>query len=120
MFNNAGVGGALGSIEETSLEHWDKTQAVLLRAVLIGMKHAVPHMKRNGGGSIISHRWRGCGEAQVHLRTPCRASFDNPPQAGTGIAVQIYIFAQPPSRNEKERLIACCFPGARFRTRASQ
>jgi NAD(P)-dependent dehydrogenase (short-subunit alcohol dehydrogenase family) len=54
MFNNAGVGGALGSIEETSLEHWDKTQAVLLRAVFIGMKHAVPHMKRNGGGSIIS------------------------------------------------------------------
>jgi len=54
IYNNAGVGGALGSIEETSIEHWDKTQSVLLRAVFLGMKYAVPEMKKSGGGSIIS------------------------------------------------------------------
>jgi NAD(P)-dependent dehydrogenase (short-subunit alcohol dehydrogenase family) len=54
IFNNAGVGGAVGTIEETTIENWDKTQAILLRAVFIGMKHSVPHMKKAGGGSIIS------------------------------------------------------------------
>jgi NAD(P)-dependent dehydrogenase (short-subunit alcohol dehydrogenase family) len=54
IFNNAGLGGAVGTIEETTVENWDKTQAILLRAVFIGMKHSVPHMKKTGGGSIIS------------------------------------------------------------------
>ena len=54
IFNNAGLGGAVGTIEETSVENWDKTQAILLRAVFIGMKYAVPAMKKSGGGSIIS------------------------------------------------------------------
>ena len=54
IFNNAGVGGAVGTIEETTVENWDKTQAILLRAVFIGMKYAVPAMKKSGGGSIIS------------------------------------------------------------------
>ena len=50
IFNNAGLGGAVGTIEETSVENWDKTQAILLRAVFIGMKYAVPAMKKSGGG----------------------------------------------------------------------
>jgi NAD(P)-dependent dehydrogenase (short-subunit alcohol dehydrogenase family) len=54
LFNNAGLGGAVGTIEETTVENWDKTQAILLRAVFIGMKYAVPVMKESGGGSIIS------------------------------------------------------------------
>ena len=54
LFNNAGLGGALGPIEQTSVEDWDRTQAVLLRAVFLGMKHAVPPMRIAGGGSIIS------------------------------------------------------------------
>jgi NAD(P)-dependent dehydrogenase (short-subunit alcohol dehydrogenase family) len=54
IFNNAGLGGAVGTIEETTVENWDKTQAILLRAVFIGMKYAVPEMRKTGGGSIIS------------------------------------------------------------------
>jgi len=54
LFNNAGLGGALGPIDETPVEDWDRTQAVLLRAVFLGMKHAVPRMRAGGGGSIIS------------------------------------------------------------------
>ncbi len=54
IFNNAGLGGAVGTIDETTVENWDKTQAILLRAVFIGMKYAVPEMKKSGGGSIIS------------------------------------------------------------------
>lgn len=54
MVNNAGVGGAMGRLEEIPLEEWDRTQAVLLRGVFLGMKHAIPEMRRCGGGSIIS------------------------------------------------------------------
>jgi NAD(P)-dependent dehydrogenase (short-subunit alcohol dehydrogenase family) len=54
IFNNAGLGGAIGPLEETSVEDWDRTQAVLLRGVFLGIKHAIPHLRAAGGGSIIS------------------------------------------------------------------
>lgn len=54
MYNNAGLGGAVGPIEETTLENWDRTMAILLRSVFLGMKHAIPVMRAQGGGSIIS------------------------------------------------------------------
>jgi len=53
-FNNAGLPGALGSIEHTSVEDWDRTFAVLTRGVFLGIKHSVPEMRKVGGGSIIS------------------------------------------------------------------
>ena len=54
LFNNAGFAGVGGSIEEIPVAGFDETIGVLLRGVFLGMKHAAPVMKRNGGGSIIS------------------------------------------------------------------
>lgn len=54
MFNNAGFGGAVGPIESTPIEEYDRTMAVLLRGVFLGMKHAAPIMKAQRSGSIIS------------------------------------------------------------------
>ncbi|HEX2438369.1 MAG TPA: glucose 1-dehydrogenase [Methylomirabilota bacterium] len=54
IFNNAGYGGVGGRIEAVSIAGFDETIGVLLRGVLLGMKHAAPVMKRQGGGSIIS------------------------------------------------------------------
>jgi len=54
LFNNAGLGGALGPIDEIPVADWDRTQGVLLRGVFLGMKHSVPRMRAGGGGSIIS------------------------------------------------------------------
>jgi NAD(P)-dependent dehydrogenase (short-subunit alcohol dehydrogenase family) len=54
IFNNAGFGGVGGRIEAVDIAGFDHTIAVLLRGVLLGMKHAAPVMKRQGGGSIIS------------------------------------------------------------------
>ncbi len=54
IFNNAGLGGAIGTIDEITFENWDMTMAILLRAVFAGMKYAVPEMRKAGGGSIIS------------------------------------------------------------------
>lgn len=53
MFNNAGLGGAMGPITETSVEDWDRTCAVLLRSVFLGIKHAGRAL-RERGGSIIN------------------------------------------------------------------
>ena len=54
MYNNAGLVGAVGPIEKLNADDWDKTIAVLLRAVFLGIKHAVEPMRKAGGGSIIS------------------------------------------------------------------
>ena len=53
-FNNAGLGGALGPIENVTVENWDRTFAILLRSVFLGIKHSIPRMRKQGGGSIIS------------------------------------------------------------------
>jgi len=54
IFNNAGYGGVGGRIAEVPVAGFDETMGVLVRGVFLGMKHAVPVMKAQGGGSIIS------------------------------------------------------------------
>jgi NAD(P)-dependent dehydrogenase (short-subunit alcohol dehydrogenase family) len=54
IFNNAGFGGALGPIESTTVEDFDITFDVLLKSVFLGIKHAAPVLRRQGGGSIIN------------------------------------------------------------------
>ncbi len=55
MFNNAGVGGAIGPLTETTTESWDYTMDVLAKGVFLGMKHAARIMIPQGrGGSIIN------------------------------------------------------------------
>jgi len=73
MFNNAGLGGAIGKIEETTVENWDKTHAILLRAVFLGMKHAIPAMRKGGGGRGSPATRQASGRAPGTVR-PCCAS----------------------------------------------
>ncbi|MEL6981745.1 MAG: glucose 1-dehydrogenase [Actinomycetota bacterium] len=54
LFNNAGFGGALGPIAQTSVEDYDLTMDVLVKGVFLGIKHAAPIMTEQGSGSIIS------------------------------------------------------------------
>ncbi len=54
LFNNAGFGGAMGPLDETSVEDYDMTMDVLLKSVFLGIKHASPLMKAQGSGSIVS------------------------------------------------------------------
>jgi len=53
-FNNAGVVGAIGPLAEIGAADWDRTMAILLRAVFFGIKHSIEPMRRAGGGAIIS------------------------------------------------------------------
>ena len=54
MFNNAGIVGAHGGIDEIPLEEYEFTMAVLLRSVFLGMKHAARVMKPQRSGVILS------------------------------------------------------------------
>jgi NAD(P)-dependent dehydrogenase (short-subunit alcohol dehydrogenase family) len=54
VFNNAGFGGALGPIDETSEADFDLTMDVLFKGVFFGVKHAAPILKKQGSGSIIN------------------------------------------------------------------
>jgi NAD(P)-dependent dehydrogenase (short-subunit alcohol dehydrogenase family) len=54
LVNNAGIVGTTAGVEGETLEGWHQILAVNQTGVLLGMKHAVPLMKRAGGGSIIN------------------------------------------------------------------
>jgi NAD(P)-dependent dehydrogenase (short-subunit alcohol dehydrogenase family) len=53
-FLNAGVGGAFGPIEHTTVDEWDYTFNVLVRGVFLGIKHCTPAIRSSGtGGSMV-------------------------------------------------------------------
>jgi NAD(P)-dependent dehydrogenase (short-subunit alcohol dehydrogenase family) len=52
--NNAGVGGAIAPVTDYPLDVFDRTLAVNIRGVFLGMRHAIPAMRRRGGGSIVN------------------------------------------------------------------
>lgn len=54
MFNNAGVPGFAGPIDETPIEEFEQTLRVHLGGVFLGIKHAAPVMKSQGSGSIVN------------------------------------------------------------------
>ena len=51
--NNVGIA-VLGGVEDLSEEEWDRVFAINLKSCFLAMKHAIPVMKRQGGGSIIN------------------------------------------------------------------
>ena len=55
LFNNAGGPAQTGGIEGLEVGRFDTAMATLLRSVMLGMKHAAPHMRRQGSGSIINN-----------------------------------------------------------------
>lgn len=80
MFNNAGIVGAIGPIDEIPVEEYEFTVGVLMRSVFLGMKHAARVMKGQRSGVILStsscvglagglgpHVYAGCKAAIVGL-----------------------------------------------------
>ena len=56
LVNNAYRGGEdqRGSAVEVTEEGWDRGLAVLIKSIFLGVKHAVPHIERSGGGAIVN------------------------------------------------------------------
>jgi NAD(P)-dependent dehydrogenase (short-subunit alcohol dehydrogenase family) len=53
LFNNAGIV-LVKSVEEMTGDEWDRVMAVNVKGAFLGIKHAVPHMRRGGGGAILN------------------------------------------------------------------
>jgi NAD(P)-dependent dehydrogenase (short-subunit alcohol dehydrogenase family) len=51
--NNVGIA-EVGSVIEASEAEWDRVFAVNLKSAFLAMKHVIPVMRRQGGGSIIN------------------------------------------------------------------
>lgn len=54
LCNNAGVDGEITPTADCTLENFDRVLGINLRGVFSGIRHAVPVMIDNGGGSIIN------------------------------------------------------------------
>jgi NAD(P)-dependent dehydrogenase (short-subunit alcohol dehydrogenase family) len=54
LVNNAGISGTNKPTHELTEAEWDRVQAVNVKGVFFCTKHAIPHLKRAGGGSIVN------------------------------------------------------------------
>lgn len=54
LVNNAGVSGANKPTHEITEAEWDWVQAINVKGVFFCTKHAIPHLRATGGGSIIN------------------------------------------------------------------
>ncbi|MDP3856134.1 MAG: glucose 1-dehydrogenase [Stagnimonas sp.] len=54
LVNNAGIAGTNKPTHQLSEAEWDRVQAVNVKGVFFCTKHAIPHLKQAGGGSIIN------------------------------------------------------------------
>ena len=53
LVNNAGIFRTEG-VEQTSEELWDRVLAINAKGVFLGTKHAIPELRKAGGGSIVN------------------------------------------------------------------
>lgn len=54
FFNNAGIEGPVSNIVDTSPEDFDRVLRINLRGVFLGLRSVLPHMIKQGHGSIIN------------------------------------------------------------------
>jgi len=54
LVNNAGISGVNKPTHEITLDEWNRVISVNLNGVFLCTKHAIPHMRRAGGGSIVN------------------------------------------------------------------
>ncbi len=54
LVNNAGIGGEQAPVGDLSVGGWQQVIEINLSGVFYGMKYAIPHMLKNGGGAIVN------------------------------------------------------------------
>lgn len=54
LVNNAGIAGVNKPTHEITEAEWDRVQSVNVKGVFFCTKHAIPHLKLAGGGSIMN------------------------------------------------------------------
>jgi 3(or 17)beta-hydroxysteroid dehydrogenase len=66
LVNNAGVL-VYGTIESSTVADFRKAHAVMVEATFLGCHHAIPEMKKGGGGSIVNISSIAAQLGQAHL-----------------------------------------------------
>lgn len=54
LVNNAGVEGHVGALDEMPERAFDQVMAVNVKGVFLGMKAAIPELRKRGGGAIVN------------------------------------------------------------------
>ncbi len=72
LFNNAGVGGFV-PFDRLEPAEWDRILAVDLRAVYLGCREALPHLRRSGGGVILNTASQSALQGQPMNASYCAA-----------------------------------------------
>ncbi len=54
LINNAGVGGPLAFVEQDTVENWQRQFDINLKSVMLGSKHAMPHLRAAAPASIVN------------------------------------------------------------------
>ena len=72
LFNNAGVGGYV-PFERLEPAEWDRIHAVDLRAVFLGCRAALPHLRRSGHGVILNTASQSGLQGQAMNEAYCAA-----------------------------------------------
>lgn len=54
LVNNAGIGGPLALVEQDTVENWQRQYEINLRSIMLGAKHAMPHLRAAAPASIIN------------------------------------------------------------------
>jgi len=54
LVNNAGISGVNKPTHEITEQEWNRLMAVNVNGVFLCTKHAIPHMRKSGGGSVIN------------------------------------------------------------------
>ena len=93
VFNNAGVGGAIGPLTETTVADWDYTFDVLAKGVFLGIKHGARIMQAQGEGGYVRPAELAPADRAVLPSLPAAAEL--PHQGGHGllhVVVDRYFF----------------------------
>ena len=70
IYANAGVGGGGKPMLELTVEDWQRTLGVNTVGVFLAVKHAVPELKKSGGGAILCTASVAGPVSYTHLTLP--------------------------------------------------
>lgn len=95
LFNNAGMFGPAGPIDEIALEDWAQVMGVNLNGMFIAARLAFARMRAQGGGRIINN-----GSLSAHVPRPGSVCYTTTKHAITGLTRSL-------SLDGRELNIAC-------------
>ncbi|QFT59003.1 2-(R)-hydroxypropyl-CoM dehydrogenase [Sulfitobacter sp. THAF37] len=90
LFNNAGIFGASGPIDEIPLENWEQVMGVNLHGMFIAARLAFGAMRARGGGRIINN-----GSLSAHVPRPGSVCYTTTKHAITGLTRSLSLDGRP-------------------------